>query len=91
MKSGFDSREEQEMFLIVTTLRPDFRPIILRGVKRPRPEADHLHVMPRFVMSGAVPPLPHVRLWSRAQSRTGTELIHVCSTVTKDRAFWAIL
>lgn len=33
MKSGFDSREEQEIFLIIRTSRPDFRPIRSAGCK----------------------------------------------------------
>jgi hypothetical protein len=65
-ESGFDSLQGQEIFLISTASRPALGPLILlssgnwgqscRGVKL----ITHVHVMQRFKMPGAVPPLPHI-------------------------------
>jgi hypothetical protein len=33
------------------------------GVKRPGREGDHLHLVPRLRMCGAISPLPHTSSW----------------------------
>jgi hypothetical protein len=77
---GFDSRRGLGIFLFITASRtalgPTQPPIqwvpgaLSLGVKRRGRETDHLHLVPRKRMRGAIPPIPqHVMAWCLVKQR----------------------
>jgi hypothetical protein len=76
-RSGFDSRQGEEIFLFSTASRPALGPTqppiqwvpggLSVGVKRLGREADHSHPSSAEVKNGgAIPPLLHVSSWRSA-------------------------
>jgi hypothetical protein len=82
---GFESWQGLRILLFTTKSRPALGPtqppiqgvpgaLSLR-VKRPGREADHLHLVARSRMRGAIPPLPNTSSWRGDQLKnTGTTL-----------------
>jgi hypothetical protein len=85
-RPGIDSRQELENFLFTTAYRPALWPTqppiqrVAGGLSTKKKNSrgvrltTHLHLAPRLITRGDIPPLPHTSSWRGAQSSPGTTL-----------------